>query len=114
LNGLTWRCPGDGVPGSSPRRSRNPFSGGALRAESDGGLLVTDGVIAERGAFPALRARHLDEPVRDLRAGLLLPGLVDTHEHFPQLRAIGALGMPLLEWLERYALPEEARLADAG
>ena len=48
----------------------------------------------------------------DLRDGVLLPGLVDTHVHYPQVRAIGALGMPLLEWLERCALPEEARLAE--
>lgn len=93
---------------------RDPFQGGALRADSDCGLLVTGGAIAERGAFPAVRARHPGEPVLDLRAGLLLPGLVDAHVHFPQLRSIGALGMPLLEWLERCALPEEARLADAG
>ena len=33
--------------------------------------------------------------------------------HYPQVRAIGGLGMPLLDWLERCALPEEARLADA-
>ncbi|MBO0804405.1 MAG: guanine deaminase [Nocardiopsaceae bacterium] len=93
---------------------RDPFHGGELRAESDCGLLVAGGVITERGSFTAVRARHADEPVRDLRGGLLLPGLVDTHVHFPQLRAIGALGMPLLEWLDRYALPEEARFADAG
>ena len=47
----------------------------------------------------------------DLRDGVLLPGLVDTHVHFPQVRAIGALGMPLLEWLDKCALPEECRLA---
>jgi guanine deaminase len=93
---------------------RNPFQGGELRSDSDCGLLVADGVITERGAFAAVRARHPDEPVCDLRPGLLIPGLVDTHVHFPQMRAIGALGMPLLEWLERYALPEEARLADVG
>ncbi len=50
----------------------------------------------------------------DLRAGPLLPGLVDTHVHYPQLRVIGALGMPLLDWLEHCALPEEARLADVA
>ncbi len=93
---------------------RDPFRGGELRSDSDCGLLVADGAIAERGAFAAVRARHPDEPVVDLRPGLLLPGLVDTHVHFPQLRAIGAFGMPLLEWLERRALPEEARLADVG
>ena len=41
---------------------------------------------------------------------MLLPGFVDTHVHFPQVRVIGGLGMPLLDWLERCALPEEARL----
>src|SRR5699024_6143866 len=39
---------------------------------------------------------------------------VDTHVHFPQVRAIGGLGMPLLDWLEQCALPEEARLADTS
>ncbi|WP_274378875.1 amidohydrolase family protein [Deinococcus cavernae] len=32
--------------------------------------------------------------------------------HYPQGRVIGGLGMPLLEWLDRNALPEEVRLAD--
>ena len=48
----------------------------------------------------------------DLRGGVLLPGFVDTHVHYPQVRAIGGLGMPLLDWLDRCALPEEVRLAD--
>jgi guanine deaminase len=90
----------------------DPFSGGALRADADAGLLVVDGIIAERGAYADLRRQHRGETVVDLRPGLLLPGFVDTHVHYPQMRAIGALGMPLLEWLDRCALPEEARLAD--
>ena len=93
----------------------DPFAGDpadALAAESDGGLLVRDGVIVARGAFAALRAEHPDEPVTELTGGLLLPGFVDTHVHYPQLRAIGGLGMPLLDWLEKCALPEESRLAD--
>jgi guanine deaminase len=90
----------------------DPFRGGNLRADSDVGLVVRDGVIIEREAFGDLRTRHRGEDVVDLRDGLLLPGLVDTHVHYPQLRVIGALGMPLLEWLERCALPEEARFAD--
>ena len=84
----------------------------ALRADPDGGLLVADGIITERGTFSELRRRHPDEEVTDLRGGLVLPGFVDTHVHYPQIRAIGGLGMPLLEWLERRALPEESRLAD--
>jgi guanine deaminase len=91
---------------------QNPFAGGVLRAEADAGLLVRDGVIADRGAFAAMAARYPADDVVDARDGLLLPGFVDTHVHFPQVRVIGGLGMPLLDWLERCALPEEARLAD--
>jgi guanine deaminase len=93
----------------------DPFHGGRLRVEADAGLYVTAaGQIADRGAYADVRARHPAEPVRELSDGLLLPGFVDTHVHFPQARIIGALGLPLLEWLERCALPEEARLADVG
>jgi len=92
----------------------DPFAGGDLRAVADAGLLVRDGVLVERGPFAEVRARHRAEDVVVLADGILLPGLVDTHVHCPQVRAIGGLGMPLLEWLERYALPEEARSADTA
>jgi guanine deaminase len=91
----------------------DPFRGGTLRAEADAGLLVTaDGQIADRGPFAEVRARHPAEPVNELTDGVLLPGFVDTHVHFPQARIIGDLGMPLLDWLDRSALPEEARFAE--
>jgi guanine deaminase len=92
----------------------DPFSGGVLRADADVGLRVVDGIIVERDAIATVRSRHPDEEVVDLTGGVLLPGLVDTHVHYPQIRAIGALGMPLLEWLDRCALPEEERLADVA
>ncbi|MEO3936241.1 guanine deaminase [Dermatophilaceae bacterium Soc4.6] len=92
----------------------DPFRGGTLRHEQDGGLLVEDGVIRERGPWTTLSARHPDVDQLDLSGGLVLPGFVDTHVHFPQVRVIGGLGLPLLEWLERWALPEEARLDDAA
>ena len=90
-------------------------TGPGFRHDDDLGLLVShDGVIVARGRFAAVAAQHPDAPVIDLRAGLLLPGLVDAHVHFPQVRVIGALGMPLLEWLDRCALPEEQHLASAS
>lgn len=92
----------------------DPFTGAALRAERDGALLVRDGTIVERGSAATILAEHPDEDVVHLADGMLLPGLIDTHVHLPQVRAIGGLGMPLLDWLEHRALPEEARLEDPG
>lgn len=92
----------------------DPFTGGTLRSAQDGALVVHDGEIVARGDFAAVRAEHPGEEIVDLREGLLLPGFVDTHVHYPQVRVIGGLGMPLLDWLERCALPEEARLVDPG
>jgi len=97
----------------------DPFTTGdgpGFRHDDDLGLLVShdDGTIVARGPFAALAAAHRTAPVIDLRDGILLPGLVDTHVHFPQVRVIGALGMPLLEWLDRCALPEEQRLASTA
>ena len=89
----------------------DPFTGGALRMEEDCGVVVEGGVITDRGPFATMLERHADEEVLDLREGLMLPGLVDTHVHFPQVRVIGGLGMPLLDWLDQCALPEEMRLA---
>ncbi len=84
----------------------------ALAAEADGGLVVDGGVIIARGQYAAVRAEHPGAETVDLRGGVLLPGLVDTHVHYPQVRAIGGLGMPLLDWLDRCALPEEMKLAE--
>jgi len=72
----------------------------------DGVLQVEDGVVVARGPAEDFPAADVD-----LRGGVVLPGLVDTHVHYPQVRAIGGLGMPLLDWLDRCALPEECRLA---
>ncbi len=88
----------------------DPFAGGALRTSEDVGLVVVDGMIVARGEFAEIYPGHAEHAVVDLRDGVLIPGLVDTHVHFPQVRAIGALGMPLLEWLDKCALPEECRL----
>jgi guanine deaminase len=92
---------------------RNPFQEEhALESFSDGGLLIRDGRIAGCGDYAGLHAANRGVLVRDLRGGYLLPGLIDTHVHFPQIRVLGGLGHELLDWLEFVALPEEARMSD--
>ena len=92
---------------------RNPFlEDRALVSHEDGGLLIRNGRIAASGDFETIRAAHPEAITTDLRGGFLLPGLIDTHVHFPQLRVLGGLGRTLLDWLDVCALPEEARMSD--
>jgi guanine deaminase len=92
---------------------RNPFfEDGALVCHEDGGLLIRDGRIAASGDYSTVRAENPLAAERDMRGGFLLPGLVDAHVHFPQLRVLGSWGRSLLDWLEHCALPEEARMSD--
>ncbi|GAA1900375.1 guanine deaminase [Lapillicoccus jejuensis] len=105
------------VRGTLVDAPHDPFTTGApLRVEDDGGLLVVDGRIADRGAIADVRRRARDAGTAatelDLRGGLVVPGFVDTHVHLPQVRVIGGLGLSLLDWLTDWALPEEARLAE--
>jgi guanine deaminase len=79
--------------------------------------LIRDGRVAACGDFGRVRAeypRAAEAAVTDWRGGFLMPGFVDAHVHFPQLRIIGALGRSLLDWLEQVALPEEARMGDGA
>jgi guanine deaminase len=97
----------------------NPFSpdigdGDTLICHEDGGLLVRDGRVIGCGDYSPIRDANPAAATVDWRGGFILPGLVDAHVHFPQVRIIGAMGRTLLDWLEAVALPEEARMADTG
>ena len=81
----------------------------------DGLLLVENGYVKEVGEAARLRdAIPEGVVVSDYRGKLIVPGLVDCHVHFPQLDIIGSFGARLLDWLNRYAYPAEARFADPG
>lgn len=91
----------------------NPFkTDNALQSFEDGGLLIRDGRIVACGDYQAILSTCPGAATVDCRGGFILPGLIDTHLHFPQLRIMGALGRTLLDWLDRVALPEEVRMSD--
>jgi guanine deaminase len=50
----------------------------------------------------------------DHRGRLLMPGFIDSHVHSAQIDVIASWGAQLLDWLETYTFPAEARLADAS
>lgn len=85
----------------------------ASRAQliDDGALVIEDGRVLAVGEAEPLLARFPDAAVTQ-HAGILTPGFVDGHVHYPQLDMIASYGEQLLDWLERYTYPTEARFAD--
>ncbi|MDN3294932.1 guanine deaminase [Streptomyces ficellus] len=80
----------------------------------DGALVVgADGRIAWTG-----HARDLPPGLSagaervDHRGKLIVPGFVDTHIHAAQVDVIASYGEQLLQWLDTYVFPAEARFDD--
>lgn len=83
----------------------------------DGALWIVDGRVADLGPWPELRARRTADELAgaecfDYGQHLVLPGLVDTHCHYPQSGVIASFGRQLLDWLNDYTFPAEAAFAD--
>jgi guanine deaminase len=85
---------------------------GAVRHRPDHWLLIEHGRIA--AVLPGAQNPGSDWLCEDHRGQLLMPGLIDTHVHSVQLDVIASYGTELLDWLERYTFPAEARHADAA
>lgn len=87
--------------------------GDKITHEAKGVIAVGhDGRIEWTGAHSDLPKHFESYPVDDFDECLLLPGFVDAHIHFPQYRMLAAPANDLLEWLNRYTFPEEARYSD--
>jgi guanine deaminase len=84
----------------------------AVRHDRRGAVLVAEGLIAAVGPAEALRAAHPAATVVDHGEGLILPGFVDAHVHYPQTGIIASWGKRLIDWLETYTFPEEIRFGD--
>ena len=81
----------------------------------DGLLVVSDGLVQAAGDASTLsKTLPGDTAVIDYRGKLIVPGFIDCHVHYPQLDIVGSYGEQLLDWLNRYAYPEEAKFADSG
>lgn len=81
-------------------------------------VLIENGyVVCENGisggVFNKLPEKYQSIQVKDYGDRLLIPGLVDLHMHAPQygLRGFG-MDLELLDWLNTYTFPEEARYAE--
>ncbi|MEM9785322.1 MAG: guanine deaminase [Pseudomonadota bacterium] len=95
--------------------SGNPLTGDwadAVQFDSAGGVLIESGRIATIGHGATLRAAHPDADVTDYGDALISAGFVDAHMHYPQTAMIASWGKQLIDWLNTYTFPEEARFHD--
>jgi len=83
----------------------------AVRHETDGLLVIEDGIVVARGRYADMADRFGGLDIETL-PGLVVPGFIDAHVHYPQLDCIASHGGQLLDWLERYVFPAEKNFAD--
>ncbi|WP_075217837.1 guanine deaminase [Mongoliimonas terrestris] len=98
---------------SFTRRPTGVGDAGSYRYHPQGIVVIDGGVVtavADAGAIDAHRTAGA--VVEDHGDRLILPGLIDTHIHFPQTQVISSYGTQLLEWLAKYTFPAEMRYAD--
>jgi guanine deaminase len=77
------------------------------------GIMVTrnDKIIA-MGEAESLIGQYAEATLEDYSGQLLIPGLIDSHLHFPQTEMIASYGEQLLDWLENFTFPVERKFAD--
>lgn len=79
----------------------------------DGLLIIKDGLVEQVGEAKALlNTLDNDVDVIHYENGLIMPGFIDTHVHYPQTEMIASYGEQLLEWLESYTFPFERQFSD--
>jgi guanine deaminase len=84
----------------------------AARFHADGLLVVRGGHVADFGPYEEVSARNPGIEVTHVPDRIILPGFIDGHIHFPQVRVLGAYGHQLLDWLLTWIFPEEEKYAD--
>ena len=125
---LIYREPDRTDPGGSGSRERDDtilsrnliLKGNICHTPEKDSLVIRENayVVCEegrcRGVFDGIPEAYAGMDVVDCSGKLILPGMVDLHTHAPQFAYRGTgMDEELMDWLERYAFPEESRYADA-
>jgi len=92
-----------------PKRSSLPKDDVVFFA--DGALLVQGEKILDVGEYALLSAQYKQAKYVDYQKRLIVPGLIDSHLHYPQSEMIAKYGEQLLSWLENYTFPTERKFA---
>lgn len=94
----------------------DPFTHGvdqAMLYETDAIIRIENGKIVEHGPAASLLPKlEAGENLTHHTNGLITPGFIDCHVHYPQMQVIGAFGVQLLDWLNKYTFPAEQAFRD--
>ncbi|MEJ6401395.1 guanine deaminase [Yoonia sp. 2307UL14-13] len=80
--------------------------------DSAGGVLIDGERIVVVGSAATLKDENPDAKITDYGSALITAGFVDAHMHYPQTGIIASWGKQLIDWLNTYTFPEEARFSD--
>jgi len=83
-----------------------------VQINSAGAVLLNGTKIAAVGDADALKSAHPQARIISYGNDLICPGFIDAHVHYPQTAMIASWGKRLIDWLNTYTFPEEARFAD--
>lgn len=78
----------------------------------DGALVVAGGKVIEANSYKEIEEKYPEALLTDYSGKLLMPGLIDSHVHYPQSEMIGMYGRQLLDWLNEYTFPTEQAFSD--
>ncbi|MEM9447573.1 MAG: guanine deaminase [Cyanobacteria bacterium P01_E01_bin.6] len=84
----------------------------SIRYIPDGLLIVENGFVKELGNYGEVIERYPSISISAYTGMLVVPGLIDTHVHYPQTGMMAAYGEQLLEWLNNYTFPTEKQFSD--
>lgn len=84
-----------------------------VRYLEDGVLITEQGKIRWFGTWEDAQAHlPINIEIQHYPEQLIIPGMIDTHIHFPQTEMVGAYGEQLLSWLNTYTFPTEIQFKD--
>jgi guanine deaminase len=78
----------------------------------DGLIVIEQGKVKAFGPYAQLHEQYRAVSITSYPGKLIVPGLIDLHTHYSQTEMIGAYGAQLLEWLDQYTFPTEAKFRD--
>jgi guanine deaminase len=92
----------------------DPTTGAGIEFYEDGVLVIEQGRVKAVGDAQQMAAQGFDlASCHHFPDQLIMPGFIDSHMHYPQTQVIASYGEQLLDWLNNYTFPEEAKFSDA-